>query len=101
MAGVNDLGFLKAAAGGGCVKKGFKRGMMDPPMEKARSQRPPHSSPVPAMVADSLPPASLPRVVWPWAGGAGGEGDLARSVKMARSLKMALSQLGRLGLLTA
>lgn len=52
------------------------------------------------MVADSLPPGSLPRVVWPWAGGAGGEGDLARSVKMAHSVKIALSQLGKLSLLT-
>ena len=48
------------------MKKGFKKGMMDPPMENAMSQRPLHSSPLPAMVADSLPSASLPRVVWPW-----------------------------------
>lgn len=45
MAGVNDLGLLKAAAGGGCVKKGFKKGMMDPPMEKVRPPTVPLSLP--------------------------------------------------------
>lgn len=39
MAGVSDLGLLKAAAGRGCVKKGFKKGMMGPPTEEVRLQR--------------------------------------------------------------
>lgn len=41
VAGVTVIGLWKAAAGGSWVKKGFKREIMGPSVEKVRLQRPP------------------------------------------------------------